>query len=99
MPFKRVYVKSVSDERINDVIPTVNGASYSPSDMRRMTLAGSPVSTAVYDSFFYDGTPDSSEVLPEDKRGVDVVEMWDLSKSAKKKIRNAHTSELEIYGQ
>lgn len=100
MFIKRFPKYRIADNRDKDYnIPTLNHKSYTPSEMATLTSKGMPVSTQIYDSFFFDGVTNvGSELLPEDRRGVDVVDAWELSQTANKKLYRAHKSDLNRYG-
>lgn len=76
------------------VIP---GLAYTPSDMARMSDRGISISS-MNDQNFYDGSPSAKFDVPiELRRGVDVNDAWNASRSSRRKILNAHYNDKKIY--
>lgn len=67
-----------------------NGLAVTPSDVLRMAEKGIPASAQMNASFI-DGTPNPGWDVPlEERRGIDIGQMWQFSKDAKQKFRDAH---------
>lgn len=76
----------------------VPGLAFTPAQMAKMAEKGIPISTQSADQFV-DGSLNPSFDIPiEDRRGVDVNDVWNASKDAKAKIINAHRKDKELYG-
>lgn len=88
---------SVSDD--NAYIKTSSHLSTTPADIRRLVSQGIPVSSSNASSFC-DGVSGVSSVplSIDERRGVDIVDVWDASRSAQSKIVNAHKSDVKQYG-
>lgn len=82
----------------NMQVHTANGLSMTPADIQRCVQQGIPVSAANLDSFI-DGVDNPSTSLPVDElRGVDIVDAWNASRDAKKKLARAHLNDIKTYG-
>lgn len=80
-----------------DNCKVVPGLAYTPSDMARMSERGISVSS-VNDQLFYDGSPAAKFDVPiELRRGVDVNDAWNASRTARRRILNAHYNDKKIY--
>lgn len=81
--------------------PVQDGLAVSPAQMVEMTRKGIAISTQNQpDSVFEEGSTINSFDIPlEHRRGVDLVQLWEASESAKKKIRSARKKDIETYGQ
>lgn len=67
-----------------------NGLAVTPSDVLRMAEQGIPAS-AQMNSSFIDGSANPGWDVPlEERRGVDIAQMWQFSKDAKLKFKAAH---------
>lgn len=73
-------------------------ASYSPSEMQRLSEQGIPISaSAVNESLFFDGYDSAPDVPPvEQLRGIDVVQVWESQRDSRSKILSANRRELSI---
>lgn len=86
--FARVVVR-------DDEIKTVNGLAFDLDDVDYMRERGVPISSQALQSDYYDGdvTPsdghDDFFVPPERCRLVDINDVWNMSKDARKKVTNA----------
>lgn len=79
-------------------VKTKPSLAVTPADALRMAERGVPVAAANIDSF-YDGDVNPSWTISIDRqRGVDVADVWDAQKSARKRIKSAHVSDTYIYG-
>lgn len=67
-----------------------------PRDIAEATSKGMPASQSSIGSF-YDG--DINPVLdPLSTRGVDIVDAWELSKSANQKLVDSYNRDIKLYG-
>lgn len=65
--------------------------------MARMVDKGIAVSS-INDSIFYDGEVNPSFDVPiEEQRGVDIVDAWNASRTARKRILQAHFNDKKMY--
>lgn len=70
-------------------INTQSGLAITPARMAEMVNQGIPVSTDNASGQFYDGIPMPSFDIPIDqKRGVDMAQIWQAQKSARSHISN-----------
>lgn len=70
--------------------PVKGGLAVSPAHMMSLAERGIPISTA-NDAAFYDGEPNPSWNLPLDnQRGVDINDMWNLSRDVRNKLKSAY---------
>lgn len=77
---------------------TEQNIAITPSDIQSMVERGIPVSTTNLPSFI-DGTINPSFDVPiELRRGVDVVDVWDTSQTAKRTLIDAHLKDSALYG-
>ena len=97
-------VSKLSSQPIPAIITTpkdnckvIPGLAYSPSDMARMADRGISISS-INDQMFYDGSPAQKFDVPlEMRRGVDVNDAWNASRTARRRILNAHYNDKRIY--
>lgn len=67
-----------------DVIPNL---AITPSKMAELVDQGIPVSSSMLSGMAYDGVDNPSWDIPVDqKRGVDIAEVWQVQKTARKNI-------------
>lgn len=77
---------------------TQDNLALTPSDVKRCVENGIPVSVSNA-SMFIDGVENPSTVLPVDElRGVDIVDTWEASRTAKAKLIKAHLNDVMNYG-
>lgn len=71
-------------------------AAYTPSEMQKLASQGIPVSAAaVNENLFFDGDLRAPDTPPiENRRGIDVVEVWEAQRDSRKKILRANVTEL-----
>lgn len=68
-------------------IPTQENLAITPARMAEMVDNGIPVSSNVLSGNYDDGVPSPAWDIPIDrKRGVDVAEVWNAQKDARKTI-------------
>lgn len=67
-----------------------NGLAVTPSDVLRMAENGIPASAQMNSSFFDGSQKPGWDVPLEERRGVDIAQMWQSSKDIKQKFRDAH---------
>lgn len=79
--------------------PVVNRLAVTPSEMAQMTSRGIPI-TPANESLFYDGDDAiSPSVALENRRGIDVVDVWNAEKDAKQKLSQARVNDIAKYGE
>lgn len=82
----RVFGRSYSPSTHCDIIVQPNLA-ITPSRMAELVDQGIPVSSSIISGMAFDGVNNPSWDLPIDqKRGVDVAEVWQAQRSARKII-------------
>ena len=90
--FFRSYTKnSLSKARRTEDDPIVrNGLALTPADMNKMVMQGIPIGAQINAHFADDDfrAANDFDVPIQDRRGVDVAEVWEHSLDAKKKIRD-----------
>ena len=91
---KQARTCHVLDNGFTKVVP---GLAVTPSQMARMTAQGIPISSQLAENFV-DGTSNPSFDIPiEQRRGIDVVQVWEAQKDARLKIINAHKADKQMY--
>lgn len=81
-----------------EFIAVSSGLALTPSQMLEMSQSGIPVSSQMASDLFYDGdTTMRVDIDPLDRRGVDVVDAWNLQKSSRKKLMEAHNRDVATY--
>lgn len=81
---------------------TQNGLAYTPAQMMAAADMGVPISTHnLPDNLFFDGVQgDLSFDIPIDmKRGVDIADCWESSRTAKKKAKKGLKNDIRVFGQ
>lgn len=92
---KRKFVNCV--RRVTDVRVEPN-MSVSPAEMMRLTENGVAVS-AQSNAMFNDGVVNPSWDIPLDRqRGVDPADMWQSMMDIRKKAKEGHKRDLQLYG-
>lgn len=77
---------------------TEQNLAVTPSEIMELTNRGIPVSPSNANQFVV-GVPNPSYDLPVDqRRGVDIVDVWDASQSAKRSLIQANIKDTETYG-
>lgn len=80
-------------------IETQQGLAVSPAQVDTLTKSGMTVNSTNALSFI-DGVPNPSFDIPiEQRRGIDVADVWQASQNAKKKLYNSHISDVKLYGE
>lgn len=78
--------------------PVVPNQAVTPSDMMEMMSHGMAISSQMLGNM-YDGDNNPSWVIPpENVRGVDPADLWQLKRSTKAKVRAAVAKDVESYG-
>lgn len=86
--WKSKNAKTCCPKRNREEVEPKAGLAYTPADMARMHAAGMPVNSANLVNQFYDGDKNPSfDVALERQRGVDPAELWEVSQTAKAKIK------------
>lgn len=76
-----------------------SGLALTPSQMLELSQSGIPVSSQMANDMFYDGdTSMRVHIDPLDRRGIDVVDAWNLQKSSRRKLMEAHNNDISDYG-
>lgn len=100
MPFKKKLTRVfVVDDRdmAHFNYETIQNLSYSPSQMAELTKQGNPVSSQIFDSFFSDGSQISNGyIAPENRRGLDIVDAWNLSQDSNDKLYRANKAQAKL---
>lgn len=95
MSFNRKYLTFGNVCTIPNELPIVvqPNLAITPSRMAELVDEGIPVSSSLMSGFFNDGVENPSWDLPIDqRRGVDVAEVWNAQRDA----RNNITSKVEL---
>lgn len=76
--------------------PEVNGhLAYSLSEINHMVQQGKPISLSNAENMYYDGSEQCTFDLPLDqRRGVDINDMWQHSKDVKKTMSKLGVSSV-----
>lgn len=94
--------KSASNRRKSYNPPyteVASGLALTPAQMLELSQSGIPVSSQMADDMFYDGdTSMRVHIDPLDRRGIDVVDAWNLQKSSRRKLMEAHNNDISDYG-
>lgn len=91
---KPIRTAHIVDDSFEPVVPNL---AVTPAQMSQMAARGIPIAAQSLDSFV-DGVSNPSYDLPiESQRGIDVVQVWDAQKSARKKIISAHQTDKVLY--
>lgn len=94
--------KTASERRRSYYPPyteVASGLALTPSHMLELSQSGIPVSSQMADDMFFDGdTSMRVHIDPLDRRGVDVVDAWNLQKSSRRKLMEAHNNDVSNYG-
>jgi len=76
-----------------------SGLALTPSQMLELSQSGIPVSSQMANDMFFDGdTSMRVHIDPLDRRGIDVVDAWNLQKSSRRKVMEAHNKDITDYG-
>lgn len=97
---KKLSSRPVPSGCTNDTEPyvyTEQNIAVTPSQIQQMVERGIPVSPSNA-SAFIDGVINPSFDVPiEERRGVDVVDVWDASQDAKRQLIKAHLKDKAAY--
>lgn len=76
------------------------GLSITPSEMMKLAEQGIPVSAQAANlEAWNDGTTNPSWYVDSSRlRGIDPADLWQIQRSVRKKMRNAHFSDVEKFG-
>lgn len=91
MSFQKKYLNNGRSCHIPSKVPIVvqPDLAITPSRMASLVDEGIPVSSSLFSGFFNDGVDNPSWDLPIDqRRGVDVAEVWNAERSARLNITN-----------
>lgn len=73
--------------------PVQNGLALTPAQMAEMAERGIPISTANAQLAYEEGDRSNSFDIPvEDKRGVDMADVWVAQQDARKRVKDAYLS-------
>lgn len=89
----RTYSSPVS-ETFDPVVPNL---AVTPTQMAQMTAHGIPVSTQNIGQVEYSEVTSLQVSNPLFKRGMDRVELWNLSEDSKTRILKAHKRDIGVY--
>lgn len=95
-----MYAKKSNPVRFANVGEHINidpSLSATPSQMDVLRRKGIPISTSVIADQYYDGNPPdkcSFDLSMTELRGVDIADLWQVSKSAKKKLSAAQQAAM-----
>lgn len=78
---------------VNFPIKTEQGLALTPSMVADLTQKGLAVNSNIGNLQFDDGCPNPPGVLLEQRRGIDANDVWNASKSAKKKLQSVINSQ------
>lgn len=98
--FYKRPIKQIPDAReTSSYIAVSQSGSYSPAQMAKLIQEGKPITSNNVSEVFFDGTTGNGmNLLPEDRRGIDVVDAWNISKDAKQKLFNAYQKDISENG-
>lgn len=76
------------------------GLSITPSEMMKLAEQGIPVSAQAGNlDAWNDGSTNPSWYVDSSRlRGIDPADLWQIQRSTRKKMRNAHFSDVEKFG-
>lgn len=73
------------------------GLALTPHEMEIMHSKGVPISSSSLDQQYYDGDTSKSFDIPIDRqRGVDISDVWNASKNAKRKLSKRQKSQVDV---
>lgn len=70
--------------------PVQNGLALTPSDILRMAEQGIPASSANNPNLIDGSTENNWEVPLEERRGIDMADLWNERQNIKRKFMDAH---------
>lgn len=76
-----------------------DGLAITPAEMNRMVKSGIPITPQNSASFIDGEASFDRELTLEARRGVDAIDAWEASQTAKKNILNAHKKDVATYGK
>lgn len=81
---KLTYYKCEPHEKVRE------GLAYTPSQIAALTARGLPVNSLNTQSAYFDGSENASSFIPSDqKRHVDVADLWEEQQTIREKARKA----------
>ena len=84
-PFRACSTKLLEHEK-----PVQNNLAITPSEAYELAKNGMAVSTQNLNADnFFDGEPNPAPLPDYQRRGVDIGDVWEQSRSARKKVREA----------
>lgn len=101
MSFQKKYLTCGKTCKLSDVcaIPTQPNLSITPAKMAELADQGIPVSSALLSVGASDGVSNPDWDMPIDqKRGVDIAQVWEAQRSARKNITSRVTIKSESDG-
>lgn len=94
--YKRKY-HLVTPRLESDEVRTLANMAFSLPEMDKLRLEGKPISNQNLSNDYYDGSvTDDVNVAFDRKRGVDLNDAWNASKTAELSLRKAHASKIDI---
>lgn len=73
------------------------GLAVTPHEMELMHSKGIPISSSSLDQQYYDGDTSKSFEIPIDRqRGVDISDVWNASKDAKKRMSKRQKKSVDV---
>lgn len=93
---KKLSVCSVSRPRRKpEDLKVNNNLAVTPTQMLNMAKQGVPISSQNEENFYDGDTNASWTIAPEKLKRVDPADLWQMSMTAKQKIRNAKRTKIE----
>lgn len=90
-------VKFARIHRREEEMEVVPHLAYDLADVDALISQGKPVSSTAVEGMYYDGVENcSSELAPDDVRGVDMNDLWNLSEGRKDRLRNLGVKSVEL---
>lgn len=90
------YPRTCSVSRDENDKPVVNGLALTPAQMAELAERGIPISTANAQLAYEDGDRSSSmDVQIEDRRGVDMADVWNAQQDARNRVKQAYQSAIQ----
>lgn len=90
-------VKFAKVVRRDEEPETVPHLAYDLCDVDALIKQGKPVSNHAVEGLYYDGVENcSSELAPDDVRGVDMNDLWNLSEGRKDRLRSLGVKSVDV---
>lgn len=81
---------------IDDFKRTIPDLAMTPQQVKSLADRGIPVSTTGMQQI-YDANDDSWRIEPMLKRGADICQLWEMEKSAQRRVLNARRKDATMF--